>query len=80
MRRTTSRSDSEFYAAGLVQEVKEASASLKHFAERGQIVPEFDDESIRELLVGSYRLIYRISQKQVVIPAFVHGALRHRRL
>ncbi len=49
--------DSKFYAAAFVQEIKEAAASLANFAERGQIVPEFRDDSIRELLVRSYRLV-----------------------
>ena len=31
--------DSEYYAATLVQEIKEAAASLAEFAERGQVVP-----------------------------------------
>ena len=71
--------DSEFYAAAFVQEIKEAAASLANFAERGQIVPESDDESIRELLVRSYRLVYKVSEKQVVILPLVHGAQRLRR-
>ena len=72
--------DSEFYGAAFVQEIKEAAASLANFAERGQIVPEFDDESIRELLVRSYRLVYKVSEKQVFILTLVHGAQRLRRL
>jgi len=43
--------DSESYAATFVQEVKDAAGSLTEFAERGQVVPEFADETIRELLI-----------------------------
>ena len=68
--------DSEYYAAAFIQEIKEAAASLAEFAERGQIVPEFRDTSIRELLVQSYRLVYRISEKRVVILTLIHGARR----
>ena len=68
--------DSEYYAAAFVQEIKEAAASLAEFAERGQIVPEFADPSIRELLVKSYRLMYRVSEKKVVILTLIHGARR----
>ena len=71
--------DSKFYAAAFVQEIKEAAASLANFAERGQVVPEFGDESIRELLVKSYRLVYRVSDKQILILTLVHGAQRLRR-
>ncbi len=68
--------DSEYYAAAFVQEVKDAAASLSEFAERGQIVPEFGDPSIRELLIKSYRLLYRVSEERVVILTLVHGARR----
>jgi len=68
--------DSEYYAAAFVQEVKEAAASLAKFAKRGQIVPEFGDPSIRELLVTPYRLVYRVTENRVVILALIHGARR----
>ena len=71
--------DSAFYAAAFVQQIKAAAASLAYFAERGQIVPEFGDDTVRELLVGSYRLVYSLSANQVVILALVHGAQRQRR-
>jgi toxin ParE1/3/4 len=68
--------DSEYYAATFVQEIKEAAASLAQFAERGQIVPEFGDPSIRELLVKSYRLVYKVSETRVSILTLIHGARR----
>jgi len=68
--------DSEYYAAAFVQEVKEAAASLAEFAKRGQIVPEFGDPSERELLVKSYRLVYKVTENRVVILALIHGARR----
>jgi len=64
--------DSESYAAAFVQNVKEAAASLAHF--------EISDESIRELLVKPYRLIYGIAPDRVLIVTLVHGALRDRRV
>ena len=68
--------DSEYYAAAFVQEIKEAAASLSELAERGQIVPELGDPSIRELLVKSYRLVYKVSGNRVVILSLIHGARR----
>ncbi len=68
--------DSEFYAAALVQEAHEAAVSLADFAERGQTVPECGDETIRELLVKPYRLVYKLTEKHVFIVAFIHGAQR----
>ena len=66
--------DSPRYAAAFVREVRDAARSLRRFAERGRIVPEFDDPRLRELLVRSYRLIYRVAPEAVYIVAFVHGA------
>ena len=68
--------DSQYYAAAFVQEVRSAAASLSEFAERGQIVPELGDPSIRELLIKSYRLVYRVSPERVRILTLIHGARR----
>jgi plasmid stabilization system protein ParE len=68
--------DSEFYAATLVREARDAALSLAQLADRGQVVPEFADESIRELLVKPYRLVYKLTEERVFIVAFIHGAQR----
>ena len=47
--------------------------SLNEFAERGRIVPELRDDSIREIFVYSYRLVYRIEDDQISILALIHG-------
>ena len=72
--------DSEYYAAAFVREIKEAAKSLCEMAERGQIVPEFGDASVRELLVRPYRLVYRLEPEDVTILAVIHGARRERRV
>ena len=68
--------DSEAYAAAFVEEIKDAATSLSEMAERGQIVPEIGDASIRELLVRPYRLVYQLHERQVNILAIIHGARR----
>ena len=68
--------DSEAYAAAFVEEIKAAATSLSEMAERGQIVPEIGDASIRELLVRPYRLVYQLTERQVRILAVIHGARR----
>ena len=72
--------DSESYASAFVQRVMESAAFLTEFAEMGQIVPEFGTETIRELLVSPYRLIYEISDDHVLILALIHGARRAGRI
>ena len=48
--------------------------SLAELAERGRVVPEFQNPAIREVFVFSYRLIYRVSGETVEIVQLLHGA------
>jgi toxin ParE1/3/4 len=66
--------DSPRYAAAFVRRIRDAARSLKSLAERGRVVPELADPQVRELLVGSYRLIYEVRRGEVVVLALVHGA------
>ena len=56
-----------------VQEIRDASRSLKEFSQRGRIVPELSNPNIRELFVKEYRLIYSIEESRVVILGIIHG-------
>jgi toxin ParE1/3/4 len=42
--------------------------------ERGRVVPELDQPPVRELVVGSYRLIYEIRDESVYVLGLIHGA------
>jgi len=66
--------DSPSYAASLALQAERAAASLDLFPNRGRRVTEYRDESVRELFVGSYRLIYQVSATRISIIAFVHKA------
>ena len=66
--------DSPHYAASFVRRVRNVARSLADFAERGPAVPEFGDAAIRELIVGNYRLVYKISRNTVTVLAVIHGA------
>lgn len=50
------------------------AASLAELPERGRIVPELADPSVREVFVYSYRLMYRVLEREVRVLAIVHGA------
>lgn len=66
--------DSSFYAAAFTRQILDAGRSLDELAERGRIVPELGEPTIRELLIRDYRLIYSVEQSRVVILVFVHVA------
>ncbi len=46
---------------------------LSRFPRSGRKVPEFDDDNIHELLLYSYRIIYRVQEDEVIISAVIHG-------
>ena len=46
---------------------------LKTSPNSGRIVPETNRISIRELIYGNYRIIYRVEEKQLSILTVRHG-------
>lgn len=66
--------DSPSYASALTLQAEKAAESLGQFSERGRVLPEMREPNVREVFVGSYRLIYRTSKNLVTVIAFIHGA------
>ena len=66
--------DAPQVAAAFADRVLHATDQLAHFARLGRTVPEFGIENIREIIVGSYRVIYRIRGEDVQILTVHHGA------
>jgi toxin ParE1/3/4 len=64
--------DSPTYAAAVVEKILDVTRNLQNFPLLGRIVPESNEESIRERFVYSYRLIYQVQQETVTIIAVVH--------
>jgi len=65
--------DSPAYTRAVVNKILDTTRMLEAFPNAGRIVPELDDEKIREHFVYSYRIIYRIQNNEVLIIAVVHG-------
>jgi len=66
--------DSRYYAASFVKEAHKAAHSLDCCPDRGRVVPESDRKDVREIFVKSYRLIYLVTDHEVIILAFIHAA------
>ena len=66
--------DSKTYAQRLVDRITNRTKQLAAFPESGGRVLEYDDPAIREIVEGSYRIIYRIRHDRVDVVAVVHGA------
>jgi plasmid stabilization system protein ParE len=66
--------DSPEYAKRVVDRLTRRSQQIAKFPQSGRIVPEMDDEKIREVIEGNYRIIYLIKTEQIDILAVIHGA------
>ena len=68
--------DSVQYAKMQVERILDESLKLSRFPLIGRHVPEFPDLSYREILVGNYRVIYKLKEKQncIFIMSVVHGS------
>ena len=53
----------EFYAATVVRELIAAARSLTILSERGRVVREHREPTIRQLLVRDYRLVYQVGYR-----------------
>lgn len=62
------------YAQAVIQRIVDRANKLTIFPRFGAEVAEFRDESVREVVVHPYRIIYRISEREIKILAVVHGA------
>jgi addiction module RelE/StbE family toxin len=66
--------DSAHYAELVVERIVAAVARLESHPLSGRVVPEAGDESLREAIHGSYRIVYRLKQDVVEIVTVFHGA------
>ena len=66
--------DSPLYATAVAEKIVLAVERLASFPRSGRIVPEANDPRVREIIVQSYRAMYRIKQRKVQILAVIHGA------
>jgi len=66
--------DSGWYAKAVVSKIVETAESIPDFPDLGRMVPEIGDPAVRERLVYTYRIIYRIQNEHILIAAVVHGS------
>jgi len=65
--------DSPRAAESLVDRLLTATERLEPFPESGRVVPELPELNYREIIVSSYRVLYRPEGNTVWIAAVVHG-------
>jgi len=64
------------YISKLLKRIEIRLEELRHFPQRGRVVPELEKKSItdyRELIEGNYRIIYHIKDQTVFILSIIDG-------
>lgn len=66
--------DSKAIARGVGEGIARSTRRLRDFPESGRGVSEFNDESLREVIVQNYRVIYQVGDSGVNVLTVIHGA------
>ena len=68
--------DSRKYARQTVDRIHASTRSLRQFPERGELLVELSKAVYRQIVSGSYRVIYQINEsaEQVFIVAVIHSS------
>ena len=66
--------DSDRYAIRMIDRITGRSKQLSTFPQSGEVVPEYQNPDLREVIEGPYRIIYRLRSDVVEVLAVVHGA------
>jgi toxin ParE1/3/4 len=68
--------DSPYYANRFIDKLVDRVDMLIDHPEAGRIVPEFENELIRELIEGSYRVIYKNNSITEIGIVRIHHSAR----
>lgn len=66
--------DSPHYAERFSKRLVQAPRVLKEYPSLGRVVPEYQVENLRELILGSYRIIYEVRQDACYVEAVIHAS------
>jgi len=59
--------DSPRYGRLVAERLFEATARLEMFPRSGRVVPEIGRDDVREIIVGEYRIVYRLKADVAVL-------------
>ena len=68
--------DSVRYADRQVQIFYEKATFLSHHPKGGRMVQEVEQQTIREIRVGNYRMMYRLREPDIVEVMIIHHSKR----
>lgn len=59
--------DSPRYGRMVAERIFDSTARLESFSRSGRVVPEVGHEDLREIIVGDYRIVYRLEPDACVL-------------
>jgi toxin ParE1/3/4 len=59
--------DSPRYGRLVVERLYESTQRLEQFPRSGRVVPDLNLDHVRELIVGEYRIVYRVETDAIVL-------------
>ncbi len=65
---------SPHYASLMAERIVESVERLQEFPRSGRVVPEVGQEVCREVILGTYRIVYRLEGDRADILTVVHAA------
>ncbi len=66
--------DSPKYATQFTNKLIERIDQLEEFPRSGRVVPEFNNQDIRELIEGQYRIFYKVFSDHILIARIHHSS------
>ena len=64
--------DSHFYAKKVTSDIAAKTDILDELPRMGRMVPETNNENIREFSLYSYRILYEIKDQDIFVLAVIH--------
>ena len=66
--------DSVRYAAFIAEQIVEAVDRLAAFPLSGRVAPELRQKTVREVIYGNYRIVYRVTEPAVQVLTVFHAS------
>ena len=66
--------DSMIYANRVIEKIIQRIDQLESFPKSGRVVPELNNNSIRELIQNNYRIIYKVTTQEIFIVSIHHAS------
>lgn len=66
---------SPFYSIIFIDKLIASVEKIALFPKSGRVIPEFEEDNLREIFFHDYRIVYLNKEDEVIVLAIVHGAM-----